>query len=106
MFSVISGGGGDLGGGQTGKGGGELRGFIGRRPLTQKCQGWRPQLVYFLGLAVPILDCSGQEGRGPALCPCWNEFELPVMTSALAGGGGGGGQLWILYSMESLAVSQ
>ena len=55
-----------------------------------------PQLVYFLGLAaVPILDCrsSGQDGQGraPALCPCWDEFVLPVMTSALAGGGGGGG---------------
>ena len=61
----------------------------------------------------PILDCSGQKGRAPVLCPCWDELELPVMTSVLVGGGGGGwdlrpGQwtrlLWILYSTESLAI--
>ena len=38
--------------------------------------------------AVPILDCSGQEGRAPVLCPCWDELELPVVTSVLARGAG------------------
>ena len=31
--------------------------------------------------SLPILDCSGQKGRAPVLCPCWDELE---------GGGGGG----------------
>ena len=66
-------------------------------------------LNYFLGQTVPILDCSGQERRVPVLCPCWDESELPVVTSALARVEGSSfdlrpgqwtGPLWILYSME------
>ena len=46
------------GSGTGGRGGdgGEVVRVIGRRPLTQKCHTWWPN--YFLGQAVPILDCS------------------------------------------------
>ena len=73
--------------GARGEGEEEVRGFIGRKPLTQTCQAWWPQLL--LGQALPILGCSGQEGSAPVLCPCWDEFELPVVTSPLARGEGG-----------------
>ena len=42
----------------------------------------RVGLNYFLGQAFPILDCSGQEGRAPVLCPYWDELKLPVVASA------------------------
>ena len=39
--------------GAGGWGGGELQGFIGRRPLTQKCQAWWPQLLPWAGDSNP-----------------------------------------------------
>ena len=37
---------------------------------------------------IPILDCTGQEELLYCVL-CWDEFELPVMTLALARGEGG-----------------
>ena len=71
--------------GAIGEGEEEVRGFKGRRCQSVKRGG----LKYLLGQALPILDCSGQEGSAPVLCPCWDEFELPVVTSAQARGEGG-----------------
>ena len=74
---------------------GELWGFTGRRPLTQMCQAWRPQLLPWAGSSNPWLFWVGrslQEGRDPVLCPCWDESELPVVTLALVRGEGG--ELW------------
>ena len=85
--------GGWMGGGRGGEG--ELWGFTGRRPLTQMCQAWWPQLLPWAGSSNPWLFWVGrslQEWSAPVLCHCWDESELPVVTLALARGEGG--ELW------------
>ena len=43
---------------------------LGRRFQSLTALGRKAEVLYcVLGQAVPVLDCSGQEGRGPVLCP-------------------------------------
>ena len=43
---------------------------LGRRFQSLTVVGRKAEVLYcVLGQAVPVLDCSGQEGRGPVLCP-------------------------------------
>ena len=46
-------------------------GWMGEAGVVDGWGGGGGKLVLYcvLGQAVPILDCCGQEGRGPVLCP-------------------------------------